>query len=194
MEPILWVGLLLLFGIVLAVVEIFVPSGGLLGVLCLMSVTAAIILAFYMGGPTTGFSFMIVAGVALPAVIGFGLKIWPNTRIGRRILLDIPDGDEVKPNDFGVRELIGKIGRAKTMMVLSGSIEIDGKIIDAISEGTAIEKGQWVKVIDVRGNRVIVRPTDNKLDKTSQVDNPLARGDDILSKGIDELGLDDPLG
>ena len=109
------------------------------------------------------------------------------------MLLGIPDPDEVKPSDGGVRALIGRVGRAKTMMVLSGSVEIEGRTIDAVSEGTAIEKGQRVKVIDVRGNRVIVRPLDST-DTQPKIDNPLSRGDDILSKGIDELGLDDPLG
>ena len=189
MDPTLWAALLLLLGIVLAVVEMFVPSGGILGFLCLASVTTSIVLAFYLGGPQTGFSFVIAAGVALPTVIGLGFKFWPQTKMGKRLLLDIPTEAEVKPDDHGLKALLGKVGRAKTLMLLSGSIEIEGKTIDAVSEGMAIEKGELVRVIDVRANRVIVRPADAKSEAAQRPEE----ADDILSKGIEELGLDDPL-
>ena len=39
----------------------------------------------------------------------------------------------------------------------AGTIEIDGKRVDAVSEGAFIEKGKKVKVISVSGSRIVVR-------------------------------------
>ena len=45
-------------------------------------------------------------------------------------------------------------------MLLSGVIVIDGHTVDAVSESMPIEVGQAVRVVQVRANRVVVRPVD----------------------------------
>ncbi|HZZ74010.1 MAG TPA: NfeD family protein, partial [Pirellulales bacterium] len=159
MDPTIWASLLLLLGLVLALVEMFVPSGGILGFLSLAAMMGSIIMAFSMGGVRTGFSFVIATAVALPSVLILGFKFWPHTPMGKRIMLSIPSEAQVKP-ESNLKDLLGKVGKAKSVMLLSGSIEIDGRIIDAVSEGMAIDKGEWVQVIDVRANRVVVRPAE----------------------------------
>ena len=62
-----------------------------------------------------------------------------------------------------------------------------GSIVNAISEGMAIEAGVAVRVIEVRGNRVVVRPI--ALDKPGG-GRPTTSADDLLSKPIEELGLE----
>src|SRR5262249_43991186 len=79
-----------------------------------------------------------------------------------------------------LRQLQGKLGVAKTVMLPSGAVLIDGQTIDALSEGPPIEAGQRVRVIEVHGNRVVVRVAD---------DAP-ASTDDVLSQPIESLGLD----
>ena len=65
-------------------------------------------------------------------------------------------------------------------------------MIDAMSQGQAIDPGQYVVVIEVRANRVLVRPAmgDERPGRSAATDDP-------LSRSIEELGiesLDDPLG
>ena len=43
-------------------------------------------------------------------------------------------------------------------MLPSGAVAFEELTVDAVSEGMAIEAGQKVRVVDVRGNRVVVRP------------------------------------
>jgi len=81
-----------------------------------------------------------------------------------------------------LKRLIGKVGQAKTLMMPSGAVVIDGRTIDALSEGLPIEAGQSVRVVEVRGTRVVVR-------STSQAPTPADPGDP-LSQPIDSLGLD----
>lgn len=190
LDPVVWAVILMLVGVSLAVLEIFVPSGGVIGFLSIVSVLSAIGLAFYRG-PWYGLSFLGAAVVALPAVLIAALQYWPETPIGRRVLLEPPTSDQVLPDDeqrLFLKSLVGHIGQAQSLMLPSGAVTIEGHHVDAVSEGMAIEKGQWVHVVEVRGTRVVVRPSDEP-PKPSDTDDPLARP--IESLGLDSL--EDPL-
>lgn len=181
----IWASLLLLLGLSLVVLEVFVPSGGILGCLAGLSLVVSIILAF-LSGPWTGLGFMTVVIIALPICIGVALRVWPETPMGRRILLDVPRGDEMLPNDQhrrGLKELVGKVGRAKSLMLPSGVVAIGDQVVDAVSEGLAIEAGQLVRVVEVHGNRVVVRPTDEEAVGSINTD-------EALNRPIDTIGLD----
>jgi len=190
MDYLVWAAILLCVGLSLAVVEVFVPSGGLLGFLSITAMLAAVILAF-RHGPWSGISFLGLTVFAVPAGLILALQLWPKTPMGRRILLPLPTSDDVLPDSDkrrSLKNLVGKIGKAKTLMLPSGAVEIDGSTVDALSEGVAIEAGGWVKVIEVRGTRVVVRPTDER--------PPSVAGDQNLDQSIESLGLDpfdDPL-
>jgi membrane-bound ClpP family serine protease len=56
------------------------------------------------------------------------------------------------------KQLIGRHGIAVTAMLPAGAIRIEGRTIDAISEGMTIEKNTPIEVIAVRGNHLVVRP------------------------------------
>jgi membrane-bound serine protease (ClpP class) len=141
-------------------------------------------MAFYHRGIEVGFVFLTITAVLVPAALGLAFRWWPHTPMGRRLLLDVPRGDEVLPDTpqrRTLRQLVGKLGVAKTVMLPSGAVVINGVTIDALSEGMPIEAGQHVRVIEVRGNRVVVRPSDEAAPPPS---------DDILSRPIESLGLD----
>ncbi|MGB4218192.1 MAG: NfeD family protein, partial [Bacillota bacterium] len=53
--------------------------------------------------------------------------------------------------------LLGAIGETETILRPSGTVRIDDRRIDAVSEGEFLPKGVLVEVIDVSGNRVKVR-------------------------------------
>jgi len=193
MTPLIWSILLIVLGLALVVLEMFLPSGGVLGFLASLAVLAAIVLAYYYNGPMVGTVFLATAGVVLPAVIAVALHWWPYTPLGRRIVIHPPSSEEeVLPdteNSRRLKGLIGKRGIAKSPMLPSGAIMIDRRIYDAVSEGVAIEQGAAVWVVQVEGNHVIVRPDDAG-------EPPPQEDDDILSRPIDTLGLDpldDPL-
>jgi len=81
--------------------------------------------------------------------------------MGRLILLAAPKSDEVLPDDpkkERLKNLIGRTGRAKSKLLLSGAVTIDGQTVDATSESMPIEVGQAVVVVRVEGHCVVVRP------------------------------------
>ncbi len=190
MSPIVLAALLLLVGLGLVVLEVFIPSGGILGFLSVVTLMSAIVVAF-MQGPAAGFGLLAVAIVALPICLALAFRWWPHTPLGRRILLPVPTSEEVKPNAAfrrSLHEMVGKIGYAKSVMLPSGIVMIDSQAVDAVSEGMPIEAGQTVVVIQVRANHIVVRPV---------VDADLAeKSDQELSRPVDSLGLgpfDEPL-
>ena len=189
LDPLAWSALLMFLGCLFVVAEVFIPSGGVLGFLAATSVIAAIALAFYQVGPGAGFTFIALAVVLLPVSVSLAFKWLPHTPLGQKLLLGLPTEDEVLPEN-DKKDLVGKIGTAKTPMLPAGAVVIDGRTTDAVSQGMTIEAGQTVVVVEVAGNRVVVRA----VDEDSQAGE--TKPDDVLSQPLDALGLDpldDPL-
>ncbi|MCE9605369.1 MAG: hypothetical protein K8U03_10765 [Planctomycetia bacterium] len=185
MSPLAWAACLLAFGLLIVIIEMFVPSGGVLAFIAAVSVIASIVTAFRHSS-TAGLGFMTIAVFGTPILLAIGFKLWPSTPLGKRILLDVPTGDDAVP-DADLRKqrhvLIGKFGTAKAEMLPGGPVLVDGRIYDAVSEGDAVDDGTHVKVVDVRGTRLVVRPTKEELP-------PVGDPNDPLNRPIESLGLD----
>lgn len=159
MQPWVWAAVILTAGLALAMLEVFVPSGGILGFLSVTAVVAAVVLAF-TESPGIGFTFLVLAVVGLPSVFSVALHYFPHTSMGRRVILGPPTADEVSPEDEQrrhLKSLVGKYGAAISVMLPSGKVQIEGNLYDAMSEGLPIEAGQSVVVVDARGGSLIVR-------------------------------------
>jgi len=187
-----WAILLLLLGFALVVLEVFIPSGGIISILAFIAFVTSILIASWEGpttGPATGFAFTAITFFAVPVLVALAFKYWPKTRMGKAFLGELPREDELIPDDPR-RALIGRVGVARSKMLPSGAVEIDGQMVDAVSQGQAIEPGAYVVVVEVRANRVVVRLA-AKDQRPGHVDP-----NDVLSRPIDELGIDsleDPL-
>jgi membrane-bound ClpP family serine protease len=162
----IWALALLALGMVCLVLEFFVPSSGMLGLLCALSLIGSIVLAF-MSGSNTGAVFLLGIMLTVPAFIFVAIQYWPETSIGKMVLVPPPSHpDEVLPethNYRGLRELVGKRGIAKSIMLPGGIVYVDGKNYDAISEGTVIEAGQRVIVVQISTQRLVVRADDGSI-------------------------------
>lgn len=190
LDPFTWAIILLLLGCALVVLEVFVPSGGILGMLAGLAILGSIVFAFRRD-TTAGLSFVLIALVAVPALLVMAFRIWPYTPIGKAFLGELPSEEETRPYDSR-RTLVGRLGVAKSKMLPSGAVLVDGHWIDAVTQGDAIESGEPVVVVEVRANRVVVRRAD-----PDEVEHLPTDSRDMLSKPIDELGFegfDEPLG
>lgn len=170
----------------MAVLEVFFPSGGVLGFLSIAAMVGAAILGF-QSGAYVGAGVLGTGLVGLPVVVVFALRYLPSTIMGRKLMLKAPTSDEVLPHgrrENFLKNLIGQRGIAKTIMLPAGAITINNRTIDAVSEGMVIEVGQTIQVIESRGNRVVVRPVDD--------DGPDTKTNDVdpLSQSFDSLGIE----
>lgn len=129
--------------------------------LCALSLLAAVIVGF-MAGPWTGLGILVTEGLVVPAALMAAVKWWPHTPIGRMMLIPRPESpDEVLPETEayrGLHDLVGRRGTARGVMLPSGTVVINGKPYDAVSEGVPIEAHQTVLVVAVSTQRLVVRP------------------------------------
>jgi len=59
--------------------------------------------------------------------------------------------------DRKIKKLVGKSGKAITDLKLAGKAKIKGQVYDVVSMKSYIEKGQHVKVVEIKDNEIIVR-------------------------------------
>ncbi len=187
MGSLTWAIVLVALGLATIVIELFVPSAGLLGIVSAILLLSGIVSAF-LHSMEAGAATLILLVLLLPVLFVALVKVWPSTPIGRRILLRRMREEEVilKGEHYdGLKQLIGETGTAKTKMLPSGIVSIQGKTYDAVSDGFAIEPGQAIKVTAVRTNRIFVQPYDPADDQPTKFE-----GNDLLGQSLEELGID----
>ena len=160
--------ILLAAGFCLIVLEVFVPSGGLLSVLAVAAMIASIYFAFAQS-QLAGFLFLAGAVIGAPLLAWQMLKLFPKTSVGRSFLLFSPKGHEevATSSELKLREYEGKQGITKTTLRPAGVAEIEGERVNVVSEGMIIESGRPVKVLEVSGNRVVVREIEEEVTEES---------------------------
>lgn len=197
MDAYYWSIGLVAIGMFVMCFELFVPSAGMLGIVAVLFLVAGIAVGFTVSF-SLGMTLMIVTLLAILLLFALMVKIWPHTPIGRRILITPVDSpDDVLPHSEyldEIHEAVGQLGIAKTKMLPSGIVMINGKKFDALSDGLPIDQGEAIKVVAIKGNRIVVQPHEGTV--SDPADLP-ASDQDFLSQPIEELGLDgldDPLG
>lgn len=160
----IWVFALFGVAVALAALEIFIPSGGLLGAAAFICSVAAIIVAFRIG---TGFGLSATGFtlVATPATIWMGLRVFPNTPVGRRIILSAGSTpDELQQREIekraeaeAINSLIGARGTTLTALRPGGTLRIEGEDVEAFAETGMIEADVEVEIVSIHGRQLRVR-------------------------------------
>lgn len=153
--------IILVFGLGLALVvaEIFVPSGGILGLLASLCLIGSLGMAFFED-PDTGLVLLAITAIVLPVLMTFGIKMFPRTPMGKRLTVkgfSFEDGAGVDRRDAS---LVGERGVVESTLRPSGIARIAGRRVDVVSRGGRIEAGEPVEVVEVSANRVVVVHTD----------------------------------
>ena len=160
MYPILWTFLFLCLAFVVAVLEVFLPSGGIFGVLAVGLLITSIVFSFQVG-TVFGSIYTFFVCLLVPTFLWYALRMWPKTWIGKQILLTPETDPALCPNAElqTLKQLVGKYGLAKSKMLLGGLIEIEGNRYSAVSDAEPIESGEPIRVIRIEGTSIIVRKT-----------------------------------
>ena len=180
-----WSILFLLVGLVIFGLELFIPSGGVLGVVAFLALGASLWFAF---GISTqyGLAMLIAVFILIPVFLSQALRVWPRTPIGKRILGDrLPTAEATLPAG-GLRDLQGQYGVAQSNLWPNGEVLIDGQRYGAVSEGKPIDSGQPIRVMTVDMNRLVVSfqepPPTPHAEQTEE---------ELLSRPVDEI-ISDP--
>ena len=155
--------LLLLVSLALLVLEVFVPSGGFIGLLMLAALAGSIVCGFYAWWDTSRglwWGYLVSVLILLPGVLVGAFAIFPRTRYGQRILLNAPKSEEITPyakEQNELQKLIGETATAVTPHRPSGLISVSGRRYHAETRGMMLEAGDVVTIVALRGNRLVVR-------------------------------------
>ena len=172
-NPVLALSLTLIgTGILVLLADFFVPSGGILSAIGLVAVLLGVGLPFYYGDSSTGMYTLVVTAIVVPALLGLMFHYWPKTSMGRRLFQTGVDEDATiasMPVIAELEMLRGRIGKAVSPLRPSGVADFEGRRIDVLTEGLMVDEGTWVRCIDVKVGKVIVRPIDEP--KLSDLEN-----------------------
>lgn len=176
LELILFVG-----GLICLSIEIFlIPGFGVFGISGGLMVLASLILASQTFGESWGpdrdmerltttvktLTLSLGAVVVIGAVIN---KYLPHIPIFNAIILHPPgagadeDGPQLHPGMGGFdsgspyAELYGLTGTAQSVLRPAGKARIGDRMVDVVSNGPYIQPGTEIEVVEVAGNRVVVR-------------------------------------
>jgi membrane-bound ClpP family serine protease len=153
---------LIALGVLLMAAELLLPLGGLLLVLGVGGLIAGIAMLFSydaMQALVTLIVILVLLLVGGPMLLSY----WPHTAWGRQLILTQHDDDAAvaaMPVHLELEPLRGQTGRTVSPLRPSGVTDFNGRRIDTLSDGPMIEAGKWVRCIDVREGRVIVREID----------------------------------
>jgi membrane-bound serine protease (ClpP class) len=165
--------LLFIAGVSCILLEIFViPGFGIFGLGGGALVLASIVLAsqtFVIPHQDYQFaqlrnSLLVIAGTGMGILAaGYFLQKWlPRTPYANRIILAPPADEEAEAIHrremlVNLTGLLGQHGATTTPLFPGGKARFGDEIVDVLSDGEVIERGKAVEVVEVRGNRVLVR-------------------------------------
>jgi membrane-bound ClpP family serine protease len=191
-DPLVLAFLLLVLAFAILAVDIFVPTGGLLLVVAAMVAGGSVLFAF-RHSVNAGMWFLIAFLASVPVLVWAFIKIWPNTPLGKMIMLGLPERTNHRwssatkvPN---IQALVGVTGRAVTELLPSGYVEIEGQRFESASEGSPIECGSYVRVVRIDMGRLVVAPVDRPHGNQSVTPSDTASPEQLLNQPIDDLGL-----
>ncbi len=143
---------------ILLVIEVFVPSFGLITI-CAMGAMAGGLAIFFNHSSTAGWIGVFVAVVMIPTVLIMAYRLFPKTSFGKHVSLAGPDrakGDAI-PDTKQLEQMLGLTGKVITPLRPVGMCDFSGQRLECVAESGYVDKNQVVEVIEVEGTQLTVR-------------------------------------
>lgn len=153
---------LIIVGAILLVLEVFIPSFGLL-TFCAIASVAAGLWVFFRESAASGWLGIAIAVVVIPITWIITYRVFPKTRFGKSVTLEGPKrekGDAI-PDTPELEHMLGETGTVLTPLRPVGMCEFDGRRFECVADTGYVEKDKRIKVIHVEGTQLTVRIDDN---------------------------------
>ncbi|MGO3725852.1 NfeD family protein [Staphylococcus carnosus] len=147
---------LFIIGIILLIIEFFIV-GAIIGIIGIVLIAISMIMLgnnilWMLINVVIAFILSIIEWVIL--VKGFNKKL---SLFEKVILRDSTTSEAGYTSHDDRSDLVGQIAETLTELRPAGIISLNDERIDAVSDGTFIQRGVKVKVTQVEGTRVVVR-------------------------------------
>ena len=161
METLLIWGLVLLtLAFAVVVIDLFIPTAGILAAVSLVLAIAGVVCLFRYD-TTWGIIGSLLVVIGGPSLFVIGFKMMPHTPLGRKLILGAEDAQDAPPppaDATGLSQLIGSEGTVVTDLRPVGSVRIGDRKFEAVSETTLLRAGTAVRVTGRDGMSLRVRP------------------------------------
>ncbi len=141
-------------GVVVVFAEIFIPSGGLLGMFAVGLFGYSLFIVFSDVSTTAGSYFLTVDIIGLPIIIYWGVKMLAHSPATLTQTLASQDG--VTSQSPTLETFKNQKGEALADLRPSGPALIDNQRVNVVTRGEYIDKGSKIVVVNVTGNQVVV--------------------------------------
>jgi membrane-bound serine protease (ClpP class) len=145
----LWIVALFALGLSLIVAEIFLV-GVVLGLIGLVFMLVSIYFGFEKSAGL-GWTLVVIAAASVPVLAVVWVKV-----INRVLAMKFTQTGYTSAQ-MQYKDLVGQEGVALTTLRPAGMARFGEKKVDVVSEGEEVERDSRVRVIEVKGNRVVVR-------------------------------------
>ncbi len=143
-------------GIILLIVEVFMPGFGLPGIAGLLLLGVSIVMTWMSHGAYAGLGATLVVLAIGGIVLSLSLKSATSGRISRSALI-LKDTTQTPREEPKLERLIGVEGVSQTVLRPAGIALVDGQRINVVTRGEFIGKDEQVVIEEIEGARVIVR-------------------------------------
>jgi membrane-bound ClpP family serine protease len=158
-DPFLTAFFFLAMALALVLIDLVVPSAGILLALAVICAIAADIFAFRA---STQFGLWVLIGelAAIPIGLWVFAKYWASTPFGKRMIIAPA---KAQPFTWEASKAVGKLGTAFDDFLPTGRIEIEGTLFDAVARVGVVKKGDRVLVVAEEMGQLFVVPDNQNI-------------------------------
>lgn len=154
-QNLIWPIILQLFAIAVIIAEFILPSFGILTIAALFLFGYSLFLVFTGVSSSVGYIFVVIDLILIPVLVLSGIKLLAFMPVTLKKTLGGKDG--VTAQQKTLDHLVGLSGTAITDLRPAGTVILEGKRFDVVSDGEYIEKDSEITVSKADGNRVVVK-------------------------------------
>ena len=155
MEWLIPIIICVLAGVILLIVEAFMPGFGVPGISGIILLLAGVAMTWYEYGAMVGLGTTVAVLALVGVAISVSLKSASSGRLSKSDLI-LNDIETPPPENADMQLLVGKEGVVKNTLRPVGTAEFDCGKLHVTSDGEYVSEGQKVRIVRVEGTQIFV--------------------------------------
>ena len=155
MEWLIPIIICVLAGVILLIVEAFMPGFGVPGISGIILLLAGVAMTWYEYGAMVGLGTTVAVLALVGVAISVSLKSASSGRLSKSDLI-LNDTETPPSENVDMQLLVGKEGVVKNTLRPVGTAEFDCGKLHVTSDGEYVSEGQKVRIVRVEGTQIFV--------------------------------------
>lgn len=155
MEWLIPIIICVLAGVILLIVEAFMPGFGVPGISGIILLLAGVAMTWYEYGAMVGLGTTVAVLALVGVAISVSLKSASSGRLSKSDLI-LNDTETPPSENADMQLLVGKEGVVKNTLRPVGTAKFDCGKLHVTSDGEYVSEGQKVRIVRVEGTQIFV--------------------------------------